>query len=168
MFVIAGYIIANRPIGTPSEMRFGTDASNVPAAIALIESIGGVSAKSETDSRFPMAMPITMLNRTKNGRSRKSSSFASRRAVIGSRGRVHRSRSGGLTRLRCEGLFGVVLAPVLRDRVAVERGDQVVLAQADEAEAAMADGGRRKALAGAFVADHLDTFVIGWERLITR
>ncbi len=35
MFVIAGYIIANRPIGTPSEMRFGTDASKVPAAMAL-------------------------------------------------------------------------------------------------------------------------------------
>ena len=42
MFVIAGYIIANRPIGTPSEIRFGTVASNVPPAMALIESIGGV------------------------------------------------------------------------------------------------------------------------------
>ena len=67
-------------------MRFGTDASKVPAAIALIESIGGVRAKSETDSAFPMAMPITMLNSTKKGRRRKSSSFASRRAVIGSGG----------------------------------------------------------------------------------
>lgn len=85
MFVIAGYIIANRPIGTPGEMRFGTVASKVPAAMALVESIGGVRAKSETDSRFPMAMPITMLDSTKNGRSRKSSSLARSLAVIGSR-----------------------------------------------------------------------------------
>ena len=83
MFVIAGYIIANRPIGTPSEIRFGTLASKVPAAIALIDSMGGVRAKSETESRFPMAMPIAMLNSTKKGRRRKSSSFVSRRAVIG-------------------------------------------------------------------------------------
>ncbi len=86
MFVIAGYIIANRPIGTPSEMRFGTVASNVPPAIALIESIGGVRAKSETDRAFPMAIPIAMLNTTKNGRSRKSSSFASRRVIAATSG----------------------------------------------------------------------------------
>ncbi len=85
-----------------------------------------------------MAMPITMLNSTKNGRRRKSSSLARSRAVIGSRGRVRRGGSGGLAGLRCEGPFGVVVAAVLRDRVGVERGDQVVLAEADEAEAAMA------------------------------
>ena len=84
-FVIAGYIIANRPIGTPSEIRFGNGGSKVPSAIDLIESIGGVSAKSEIDSAFPIAIPIAMLKRTKNGSRRKSSSFASRRAVIGQR-----------------------------------------------------------------------------------
>jgi hypothetical protein len=80
---------------------------------------------------------------------------------------VDGSWSGGLQRLWGEGLLGVVVAAVLRDRPAAERGDQVVLAQTDETEPAMANGGRRKPLADAFVADHLDTYVIG-ERLITR
>jgi hypothetical protein len=50
----------------------------------------------------------------------------------------------------------------------VERGDQVVLAEADEAETALADRSGDELVAGTFVAVHLDTFVIGWERLITR
>ena len=66
-------------------MRAGTLGSNVPAAIALRASIGGVSVKSEIDSVFPMAIPIAMLATTKIGRSRKSSSRASSpRAFIAS------------------------------------------------------------------------------------
>ena len=76
--VIAGYIIANRPIGTPRLIAFGTVSSNVPPAIALIASIGGVSAKSEIASAFPTAMPTAMLTSTKNGSRRKSSSRVSR------------------------------------------------------------------------------------------
>ena len=79
---MAGYIIANSPIGTPSESALGTVGSNVPPAIALMASIGGVSAKSEMDSHFPMPIPIAMLMTTKNGRRRKSSSLASRRAAL--------------------------------------------------------------------------------------
>ena len=75
--VIAGYIIANRPIGTPRLISAGTDGWNVPAAIDLIASIGGVSAKSEMLRAFPMRMPTAMLNRTRNGRRRKSSSLSS-------------------------------------------------------------------------------------------
>jgi hypothetical protein len=62
----------------------------------------------------------------------------------------------------------MVLASVLRERFAVERRDQVVLAEADEAETALADRSGDELVAGTFVAVHLDTFVIGWERLITR
>ncbi len=80
--VIAGYIIMNRPMGTPSEMSAGTLASNVPPAIDLMASMGGVSSKSEIDSALPMAMPMAMLTMTKMGSRRKSSSFSSRRPVV--------------------------------------------------------------------------------------
>ena len=74
---MAGYIMKNNPSGTPSEMAFGTLKTNVPAMIDLIASIGGVSAKSEMWSALPIAIPTAMLNKTKNGRRRKSSSLAS-------------------------------------------------------------------------------------------
>jgi hypothetical protein len=62
----------------------------------------------------------------------------------------------------------MVVASVLRDRLALERGDEVVFAEADGTEAAFAKGGGREPIAGTFVAHHLDTFVIGRERLIPR
>ncbi len=92
MFVIAGYIIANRPIGTPSEIRFGTLASKVPAAIALIDSMGGVRAKSETESRFPMAMPIAMLNEHEEGQEAEVLELREQSGGHRSGGRVDRSR----------------------------------------------------------------------------
>ncbi|HLA15388.1 MAG TPA: hypothetical protein VJZ72_00685 [Candidatus Limnocylindrales bacterium] len=63
-FVIAGYIIRNRPIGTPRLMAFATVGSNVPAAISFNASIGGVRVKSEIERTFPIAIPIAMLTTT--------------------------------------------------------------------------------------------------------
>jgi hypothetical protein len=62
----------------------------------------------------------------------------------------------------------MVRAAVLRDGLAAKRRDKVVLAQADEAEAALADGRDVEPIAGTFVTVHLATWVIGWERLIPR
>jgi hypothetical protein len=62
----------------------------------------------------------------------------------------------------------VVRAAVSRDGLAVERRDEVSLAQADEAETALADGRDVQPVAGTFVTVHVATWVIGWERLIPR
>jgi len=73
-----GYlVIRNRPIGTPRLIALATVGSNVPLAIDLSASIGGVSVKSEIDRTFPMTIPIAMLTTTKTGGSRKSPSRAS-------------------------------------------------------------------------------------------
>ena len=79
---MAGYIIRKSPMGTPRLSALGTDSSNVPAAIDLRASMGGVSSKSEIESALPMAMPMAMLTMTKMGSRRKSSSFSSRRLVV--------------------------------------------------------------------------------------
>jgi hypothetical protein len=105
-----------------------------------------------------MAMPMTMLNKTRNGSSRKSSSFASTRAIIRSGGSGRRGGAGGFARLLREGALRVVLAAVLRDRLGAERGDKVALAETDEADPAMAEGMDLEPVARTFVADHLNTF----------
>ena len=44
---MAGYIIRKSPTGTPRLMSPATLGSNVPPAIDLMASMGGVSSKSE-------------------------------------------------------------------------------------------------------------------------
>ena len=64
---MAGYIIRKSPMGTPRLRALGTLSSNVPAAIDLRASIGGVSSKSEIESALPMAMPMAMLDEDEHG-----------------------------------------------------------------------------------------------------